>query len=425
VHETIPKRQEHELAMTSPHAAFAYLQHLCDLVDARRPLARPKREWWNLAVPLAACLTFGLQACSGSVDPEPDASAHDGPDMGPSQSEVCDDLLDNDHDGKVDCQDYDCFKACGCALTEACTNGTDDDCDGLTDCDDPACAYDVCCGLDALYAAPGPGPEQCANGVDDDCDGVVDCADGDCTSDPCCAGQSAPESCDNGLDDDCDGRIDCADGDCLASGCECAEPNDCPVPDNVCQTRVCESGQCGTAVYQESVLDDEPGNCRSPYCNNGSVGESANDGDAPLSSPCRYVGCNDGWIGGYSRPAGTPCGVGIVCGGNGVCMGCTNASQCTVATVCQVPICKSGRCDFENLPDGYELNAQDAADCMRFVCMKGNVGAIPNDTERPDDGLECTYDVCTNGIATHPPRPAGTPCSQDGGTSCDGMGQCS
>ena len=57
---------------------------------------------------------------------------------------------------------------------EICDNGLDDDADGLLDCDDSDCAGDPACG------------ENCTNGIDDDLDGDTDCADADCAANPAC-----------------------------------------------------------------------------------------------------------------------------------------------------------------------------------------------------------------------------------------------
>ena len=75
----------------------------------------------------------------------------------------------------------------------SCNDGVDNDGDGLIDCDDPECFGQDC-------------PEVCDDEQDNDGDGWVDCADTDCP--PCL------EICDNGLDDDGDGLIDCDDPDC-------------------------------------------------------------------------------------------------------------------------------------------------------------------------------------------------------------------
>ncbi|MGR3311482.1 MAG: hypothetical protein ACUZ77_12015 [Candidatus Brocadiales bacterium] len=70
-------------------------------------------------------------------------------------------------------------------VLEVCDNGIDDDEDGLIDCNDPDCNCNLAC-------AP-PTETDCTNGVDDDCDGLVDCADPDCCNDPgfCPAGCTA------------------------------------------------------------------------------------------------------------------------------------------------------------------------------------------------------------------------------------------
>jgi hypothetical protein len=86
----------------------------------------------------------------------------------PGAETDCDDGLDDDGDGDVDC--------------------ADSDCDG-----DPACVESDCC-----------------NGLDDDGDGDVDFDDSDCDGAPPCT----ETICDDGLDDDGDGDTDCEDADC-------------------------------------------------------------------------------------------------------------------------------------------------------------------------------------------------------------------
>jgi hypothetical protein len=121
------------------------------------------------------------------------------------QETICDDSLDGDQDGRVDCEDPDCQGAETCAPPpeERCNNGEDDDEDGLVDCADPDCTDSAPCVGE---------PESCANGIDDDEDGRTDCLDPDCAPDPAC--QPEPEICDNGADEDGDGQVDCADPDC-------------------------------------------------------------------------------------------------------------------------------------------------------------------------------------------------------------------
>ncbi len=74
----------------------------------------------------------------------------------------------------------------------SCDNGIDDDGDGLIDCEDPDCGQDNLCLV-----------EICFNGIDDDNDGLVDCDDSECYTVEGCF-----EICDNGIDDNGDGLID-------------------------------------------------------------------------------------------------------------------------------------------------------------------------------------------------------------------------
>ncbi len=91
--------------------------------------------------------------------------------------ERCNDGLDDDGNGLVDCEDEVCAQELHC-LEEICDNNLDDDLDGLTDCADPDCL---------LFCAP---DEVCDNSLDDDLDGHADCADLDCTGEASCEGSA-------------------------------------------------------------------------------------------------------------------------------------------------------------------------------------------------------------------------------------------
>ncbi|MCB9529296.1 MAG: hypothetical protein H6701_13095 [Myxococcales bacterium] len=124
----------------------------------------------------------------------------------------CEDAVDNDGDGRVDCADPDCAAECPVVSERGlCGGGVDDDGDGLVDCADPDCADDALC----LPAVEG----DCDDGLDADRDGDVDCADEDCADDPACR-VAAEANCGDGRDDDGDGLVDCRDPDCArAAAC--------------------------------------------------------------------------------------------------------------------------------------------------------------------------------------------------------------
>ena len=97
--------------------------------------------------------------------------------------ELCDNELDDDEDGKTDCEDEDCYEnpVCPAQYESECFDEIDEDEDGLTDCADMDCLIEGVC------------PESsCINGLDDNIDGKTDCGDPDCAAEPLCA---ADESC--------------------------------------------------------------------------------------------------------------------------------------------------------------------------------------------------------------------------------------
>ncbi|RME00250.1 MAG: lamin tail domain-containing protein [Deltaproteobacteria bacterium] len=108
--------------------------------------------------------------------------------------EVCDNEIDDDNDGLIDCDDVeDCLDV----IAEVCDDGIDNDCDGDIDCADSDC-------LDAIV-------ETCDDGIDNDCDGMTDCEDPDCLN-------VIVEDCSDEVDNDCDGKTDCEDENCFGSG---------------------------------------------------------------------------------------------------------------------------------------------------------------------------------------------------------------
>ena len=61
--------------------------------------------------------------------------------------ELCDDSIDDDGDGLVDCDDPDCFSSNLCLPETACHDGQDNDVDGHVDCADPDCVPSAACSV--------------------------------------------------------------------------------------------------------------------------------------------------------------------------------------------------------------------------------------------------------------------------------------
>jgi hypothetical protein len=125
----------------------------------------------------------------------------------------CDDRIDNDFDGDIDCFDSDCMGDVACQRERICNDSFDDDADGFVDCFDSDCAGDIACLPESL----------CTDAIDNDADTLVDCLDPDCATSPVCQPESA---CGDGLDNDLDGLTDCADSDCATSPA-CPEATNC------------------------------------------------------------------------------------------------------------------------------------------------------------------------------------------------------
>lgn len=160
----------------------------------------------------------------------------------------CFDNVDDDHNGKTDCEDPSCDgRTCGAACVchslrraeDLCSDGRDNDDDTLVDCVDPdclgkACALGCTCTPDA-----GLSETDCTDGVDNDKDTLTDCFDPDCNHQLCtppqlyfrCAGHDCKCNggvqvaevgsvlCRDGIDNDCNGLIDCGESTCDGQSC--------------------------------------------------------------------------------------------------------------------------------------------------------------------------------------------------------------
>jgi|GEM_PF-1972505 len=356
--------------------------------------------------------------------------------------EICDDGIDNDNDGQIDCDDPDCFFDPACnGGAEVCDDGIDNDGDGLADCDDvqdcqafPGCDYGGgdCCtdngtpgcendlGEDCVCAADpfccesqwdaicadvfentcggscgGNSEGDCSNLVDDDGDGLIDCDDADCFGDPNCVGPQFEIDCANNVDDDGDGAVDCDDTDCLL------DPN-CITPGNeICTDGVdndadgfidCDDSDC----VLDAACDAGDGECcapgnPSPGCDD-EVGE---DCVCALDPFC----CNGQWDSICANEYETQCG--------GTC---TGAEDCI---------------------NGIDDDGDGQVDCDDVDCVNDPNCVAPgvelfcaNNIDDDGDGLtDCADPDCVNDPACIVP-PTEIDCTdgvdndQDGDTDC-------
>jgi hypothetical protein len=331
-----------------------------------------------------------------------------------------------------------------CNATGTCVQcNTASECPGSdTDCHTRTCSGAGACGVSNTPAGtptsaqtPGDCQKNVCDGagnvtsVEDDTDVPAD--DGNqCTGEVCNAGVPAHPAkpldtpCSQGGGSFCNGTGSCV---------QCNTPSECPGSDTECQQRTCSAGACGVndTAAGTPTSAQTPGDCQKNVCDGaGNVTSVEDDTDVPADdgNPCTGEVCNAGVPAHPAQPAGTPCsqGGGTVCDGAGSCVQCNTASDCPgVDTECQQRTCSAGACGVNDTAAGTPTSAQTPGDCHTNECDgAGNVVSVVDDTDVPVDGNQCTDDVCTAGVPTNPPTSAGTTCSQDGGTTCDGAGNC-
>ena len=319
----------------------------------------------------------------------------------------------------------------GCIKDSDCP-GQDDECKKRK-CSAGTCAYTYTAAgtVVAAQTAHDSKKNQCngsggVTAVPDDTDLPVD--NKTCTSDVCQSGSPSNPPVPSGTACNQDNGTVCnAVGACV----QCLTAATCPGQDTACKTRTCIAGACGFSFAAAGTAAGTPvsGDCKKSQCDgSGNVVNANDDADVPDDgNACTNDLCSNGVPSHTFTPNGSPCAAGTAtCNGAGECSGCVVSTDCPgTDTACRTRLCTAGQCSFAYTPAGTATGAQTTGDCHENQCDgAGNIIAAIDDTDTPSDGQECTADSCTNGVPTYVNLPAGTACTQGGGTQCDGSGTC-
>ncbi|MEP7123790.1 MAG: hypothetical protein ABJE95_22870 [Byssovorax sp.] len=110
-------------------------------------------------------------------------------------------------------------------------------------------------------------------------------------------------------------------------------------------------------------------------------------------------------------------------GGTGGAPECMLGDPCADMNPCTADSCDQGKCAHAPVPDGPTKDAPNTPkDCLAPVCVGGALMQIPDGADLPDDGNNCTKDICTNGVPSNPPEDASVKCGPS--QVCDGSGTC-
>jgi lamin tail-like protein len=249
-----------------------------------------------------------------------------------------------------------------------------------------------------------------------------------CTTDVCTAGVPSHVGVANGAT--CGGALTCLNGVCAG----CGQPSDCPGADDECKARTCTVGVCGfsfTAIGT-AVAAQTAGDCQKNQCDGaGSITGVADNTDAPADdgNQCTSDVCVAGVPTHPAVAANTACnqGGGSFCSAGGTCVQCNAGTQCAgTDTECHVRTCTANACGVSNTAAGTATSAQTAGDCQKNQCDgAGNIAGVADNTDLPaDDGNQCTGEICTAGVPSHPAAAVDTACNQGGGSFCSAGGSC-
>lgn len=183
---------------------------------------------------------------------------------------------------------------------------------------------------------------------------------------------------------------------CVAGTCRAATTNE---PGPVAAT-------CSDGVRNGNETDVD---CGGPSCPKCADGRACVAGSDCVSGVCSAGVCVEP----------TPACSAEVCGAQHGCPACTNGRACAAGTDCASGHCAGGVC-VECSNTGH-CTGTTASACHAVACVSGACTQVVDDTNVPSDGNDCTDDVCTDGVPSHPPKNAETVCAAG---VCDGKGSC-
>lgn len=292
---------------------------------------------------------------------------------------------------------------------EACQDGLDNDRNGLVDCDDPDCmVYSTLCGPNIPLVNREPEPERvlrlpsgraslllCLDGIDNDDNGSVDCGDRKCQAvqETCCSFEFNDERCSDGIDNDRSGFFDCRENSCrlgmFVTVCRERESG----VDAQTGRNLCSDGRDNDQDGRVDCADSDCatfGPCRElEDCGNGE------DDNANGLTDCEDPGCNG------RAPCVAPettletCSDGVDNDGNGFTdcadFSCSRSMDPEVLQYCG----ERSETTLEKCSDGVDNDGNGFTDCMDFSCSTSSDPAV---TAYCDSVLERGFERCTDGL---------------------------
>lgn len=213
---------------------------------------------------------------------------------------------------------------------------------------------------------------------------------------------------------------------------ECGVPEDCLPTGAACVARTCVDGVCGTIPIDDGIAlppgDQTPNDCKVVVCDgDGDTREEADEDDITQDAdPCSIEICSGTTPDTEPAEEGLDCGGGLTCDGAGNCVGCLDAGDCPDPGECATRNCTlSGECVPDPVDDGTPLATQVGGNCQELQCNgAGGTKSVDDDADVPADTVDCILEGCSNGAPSSTDLGPGAQCDDDGGSRCNGTGDC-